>query len=127
MTSKLDFASYQEFTNSVATYNRDVYAFVENAQGDKDGVHMPWTYPVHALAEEAGEVAGKIAKFIRKYGVDTFELREMVKKELGDALYQISQTAYEFDIPLEEIAEGNVEKLKDRKARGVLIGDGDDR
>jgi NTP pyrophosphatase (non-canonical NTP hydrolase) len=127
MDNKLDFDSYQQFTQSLAVYNRDVYAFVENVQGDKDGVHMPWTYPATALGEEAGEVLGKIAKFVRKYGTDTYELRELVKKELGDVLYQLSQTAKEFDLTLQEVAEGNVEKLTDRKERGVLIGEGDER
>lgn len=121
------FNEYQEFTKSKAVYNES--AWLHYVGGGKDIIGMPWAYPAFALAEEAGEVCGKIAKFIRKsrQEVDTEKLREDIAKELGDVLFQLSETARQFGFTLQEIADRNVEKLDDRQARGVLVGEGDDR
>lgn len=126
---ELTFESYQAFTQSLAAYNTNAYVYIPNRlyEDQQDGLQISWLYPALALGEEAGEVLGKIAKFVRKSSDDEAELRELVKKELGDVLYQVSQLAYEFDLSLRDIAEGNVEKLTDRKERGVIVGEGDDR
>lgn len=86
-------------------------------------------YAVMGLAEEAGEVAGKFAKFRRdsNFGASTADLREAVKKELGDVLWMMAAVAYDMDLKLEEIAEANIAKLNSRKERGVLGGSGDNR
>ena len=54
------------------------------------------------------------------------ELQEM-KKELGDVLWYIAQMATELGADMNEIAEGNSEKLYSRKERGTLHGSGDNR
>ena len=80
------------------------------------------------LAEEAGEVSGKLAKAIRR--CDTLEneaLRSDLKKEMGDVLWQLSQLARELGFDLQEVANANLAKLHDRKERGVLVGEGDNR
>ena len=101
-------------------------------------------YAAMALNEEAGEVAGKVAKFIRKssgwdalltYGHDSDPYNEpypeelvlSVSKELGDVLYQAARVAEEFGLNLSDIATENIERLADRKKRDVIIGEGDDR
>lgn len=96
-------------------------------------------YPLLGLSEETGEVCGKIAKFIRKHGgrepvnamkADENDYRELVvdlKKELGDVLWMISAIATDFGLSMEDIASGNIVKLEDRLARGVIIGEGDNR
>lgn len=86
-------------------------------------------YAVMGLAEEAGEVAGKFAKFRRDegFGAPINALRESVKKELGDVLWMMAAVAYDMDLKLEEIAEANIAKLNSRKERGVLGGSGDNR
>lgn len=87
-----------------------------------------YIYPVLGLAGESGEVSEKIKKVIRdKGGMIDDEVRENIKKELGDVLWYISQIATELKIKLEDIAEGNIEKLQSRKSREVLHGSGDDR
>ena len=53
--------------------------------------------------------------------------KEEIRKELGDVLWYISQIANELKIPLDEVAEFNIEKLKDRMERGKLHGSGDNR
>lgn len=81
-------------------------------------------YPVLALAEEAGEVCGKVAKALRK-GVPVD--RNALALELGDVLWQLSAVATTYDLNLAEVAENNLTKLADRVARSTLIGEGDNR
>lgn len=85
-------------------------------------------YPTLGLAGEAGEVAEKIKKVIRdKNGVMDDETREMIKKELGDVLWYVSQIASELKLPLDDVAKTNIEKLASRLERGKIEGSGDNR
>jgi NTP pyrophosphatase (non-canonical NTP hydrolase) len=80
------------------------------------------------LANEAGEVAGKIKKLFRdKGGRITAADRESLKMELGDVLWYLAQICTELDLDLGEVAAANLEKLLSRKERGTIGGDGDQR
>lgn len=85
-------------------------------------------YAALGLAGEAGEVAEKMKKILRDHGgtVDAAR-REEMKRELGDVLWYLAKIAREFDIPLDDVAEANIEKLYSRMERGKLHGDGDTR
>jgi NTP pyrophosphatase (non-canonical NTP hydrolase) len=88
----------------------------------------PVIYPVLGLTNEAGEVAGKVKKIFRdKNGVIGEAEREMLKAELGDVLWYLTQTATELNLSLDEIAEHNLSKLFSRLERGAIQGDGDNR
>lgn len=77
---------------------------------------------------EAGEVQGKIKKILRDNdGVVDDGFRAMVMKELGDVLWYVSQICEELDLDLDAVALANLNKLADRRERGVLKGSGDDR
>lgn len=85
-------------------------------------------YLALGLTGEAGEVAEKVKKAIRDEGGEvTQEKKEDIKKELGDVLWYVSQMARVLGFTLEEVAEANLAKLADRKARGVIGGSGDSR
>ena len=85
----------------------------------------PVIYPTLGLANEAGEVAGKIKKIFRdRKGEITPEDRSSIKYELGDVLWYLSQVCTSLDIDLADVAESNLTKLSSRKARGALKGDG---
>ncbi|OGI16661.1 MAG: hypothetical protein A2Z52_01740 [Candidatus Moranbacteria bacterium RBG_19FT_COMBO_42_6] len=87
-----------------------------------------YIYPTIGLAGETGEVSEKIKKVIRdKGGKIDDETREIIKKELGDVLWYVSQLASELGLSLDEIAEKNIEKLYSRLERGRLQGSGDNR
>ncbi len=87
-----------------------------------------WMYPALGLANEAGEVGGKLKKAIRDNGgVIDDTRRQDISKELGDVLWYIAQLATELDIDLDQVAEANLTKLASRQNRGVLTGDGDNR
>lgn len=115
----LSFDEYQKWTETTAVYPTN-------------------TYPQLALAEEVGELLGKLAKYERdvayassfsdaerteKYG----QLRMDVRKEAGDVLWQLSRVLGDMGISLSSAAQGNVDKLLSRKERNVLGGSGDNR
>lgn len=82
---------------------------------------------VLGLVGEAGEVAEKVKKVVRDENSDFSKLDELFKKELGDVLWHIAVLANYFDIPLEDIAKENIEKLASRLERGTIGGSGDTR
>ncbi|MCB0061954.1 MAG: nucleoside triphosphate pyrophosphohydrolase family protein [Caldilineaceae bacterium] len=85
-------------------------------------------YPTLGLANEAGEVAGKVKKIFRdRGGIISDTDREALKGELGDVLWYLTQICTELDLTLEEVAEANLQKLFSRLERGVIGGDGDKR
>ncbi len=109
----MEFSDYQRLSRRTAVYPR--------AAG-------PLTYPVLGLTGEAGEVAEHAKKMIRDDGGElTDERREAMGKELGDVLWYLAQLATELDLDLDDIAQGNLDKLLSRKRRGVLSGSGDER
>ncbi len=79
------------------------------------------------LVGESGEIAEKVKKVIRDQNSDFSHLDELFEKELGDVLWHIAVLAAYFDIPLEAIAQQNIDKLASRQARGKIGGSGDDR
>ena len=85
-------------------------------------------YPTLGLANEAGEVAGKIKKVFRdKEGIISEGDRTALEGELGDVLWYLAQVCTELDLWLEDVAEHNIEKLASRLERGKIGGDGDNR
>lgn len=85
-------------------------------------------YPALGLANEAGEVLGKIKKVLRdKGGAFSDEDKQVIGKELGDVLWYLAATAEDLDLDLGDIALTNLAKLQDRQMRGVLGGSGDNR
>lgn len=108
----MELSEYQQLSRRTAQYPRDAWL----------------TYPVLGLAGEAGEVAEHAKKAIRDDGGSVSEQRrEAMAKEIGDVLWYVAQIATELDLDLDQIAEGNLEKLLSRQQRGVLSGSGDDR
>ena len=88
----------------------------------------PVIYPVLGLVNEAGEFAGKIKKIFRdKNGVISDEDKKEIKSELGDVLWYLTTICSEVGISLEDVANYNIEKLRDRQRRGVIGGNGDKR
>jgi len=83
-------------------------------------------YLALGLVSEAGEVAGIIKKIIR--GDDNIDFGTYdAMKELGDVLWYVAQLCDLFNLDMGVVMRGNIEKLEDRKLRGVIKGSGDDR
>ena len=107
---------------SMDWYQAEARRFSQYSQSPEyGGIRL---YPFFALSEEAGEVAGKVAKALRK-GVDLPE--DALALELGDVLWQVAACANELGLSLSDIADRNLAKLEGREKRGVIVGEGDDR
>jgi|SRR6185437_11050989 len=113
----MDFNEYQRQANELATYPQ---------------VGTNLAYPALGLAGEAGEAADKIKKTWRNQGLmsaNGYSATQKLElaKEVGDVLWYIAAIAMELGIPMEEIAQMNLDKLHDRRNRGVIKSEGDNR
>lgn len=84
-------------------------------------------YPALGLAGEAGEVANKAKKILRGDYELTEEVRAAIADELGDAQWYLAAVAGDIGYSLGDIARMNLDKLADRRDRGVIRGSGDNR
>lgn len=107
-------------------FSFDAYEKIANV---KDyGVGKPIEYPTLKLNGEAGEVAEKVGKVLRdNIGDYTQEKKEEIMKELGDVLWYIMAIATDMGYTLSDVAQRNIEKITDRRARKVTGGSGDNR
>ena len=80
-------------------------------------------YMVANLTSEAGEVAGKYAKWIRDGVLD----EEGLQKEMGDVFWQLAGLSTVMGWSLADIAGKNLQKLADRQSRLAIQGSGDNR
>ena len=80
-------------------------------------------YMIANLTSEAGEVAGKYAKWIRDGVLDEVGMQ----KEAGDVLWQIAGLSTVMGWSLADIASQNLRKLAERQANNTLKGSGDER
>lgn len=88
----------------------------------------PVVYCSLGLAGETGEFVDKVKKSIRNdYGLYNPDIKKDLLLELGDTLWYLSNLAVELDSSLQEVAEMNIKKLRDRQARNVIASEGDHR
>jgi NTP pyrophosphatase (non-canonical NTP hydrolase) len=70
---------------------------------------------VMGLCGEAGEAID----IVKKHLAQGHELdREALIKELGDIAWYLAETAYALEVPLEEVLQRNIDKLKSRYPEG---------
>lgn len=120
-------ASTKEMTNAFDEYQR---AALTTAEYPNVGENL--VYPAMGLAGESGEFCDKVKKMWRNGGAMdghklTSEKRMEMLKELGDVLWYIAACAKEMNASLSFIAQENINKLLDRRARGVIKSEGDNR
>ena len=67
------------------------------------------------LCGESGEAIDIVKKHLAQgHALD----REALIKELGDVAWYLAETAYALDVPLEEVLQRNVDKLRARYPQG---------
>lgn len=94
----------------------------------KEVLSIAFMDKVLGLVGESGEIAEKFKKILRdKDGKLTKENKKELTKEIGDVLWYIALLAHYMQIPLDDIATKNIDKLSSRKTRGKLAGSGDNR
>ena len=70
---------------------------------------------VMGLCGEAGEAIDIVKKHLAQgHDLD----REALIRELGDVAWYLAETAYALDVPLEDVLQGNIDKLKARYPQG---------
>jgi|JI10StandDraft_1071094.scaffolds.fasta_scaffold18014_8 NTP pyrophosphatase (non-canonical NTP hydrolase) len=69
--------------------------------------------PLLGLAGETGELLSEYKKHLRD-GASHQLFKERISEELGDLLWYIANVAAKFKIKLEDIAQGNLRKTRDR-------------
>lgn len=70
---------------------------------------------VMGLCGEAGEAID----IVKKHLAQGHELdREKLIKELGDVAWYLAETAYALDVPLEDVLQRNIDKLRARYPEG---------
>tara|TARA_R100000951_G_scaffold43431_2_gene36592 strand:+ start:22200 stop:22562 length:363 start_codon:yes stop_codon:yes gene_type:complete len=105
-----DFKAYQRWTKSTAIYDN------------------PIIYPALELAGEAGEVCNQVKKIYRDdKGYVSPTRKTDLEKEIGDVLWALARLVDDLGLDFNKVAEYNVKKLEDRKARNVIGGSGDNR
>lgn len=81
---------------------------------------------VLGLLSECGEVAGVFNRLIRgDYTPDVAASK--LHYELGDVLWNVAAICTDNGWTIEEVMKSNIEKLKDRQLRNVILGVGDNR
>ena len=70
---------------------------------------------VMGLCGESGEAIDIVKKWLAQgHALD----KEKLAKELGDIAWYLAETAYALEIPLDDIVQANIEKLKKRYPEG---------
>ena len=113
----LNFDDYQVLALSTAVYQN---------------VGENLVYPAMGLAGETGEYVDKVKKNWRNRGSMSaanlsYEEKKEFIKELGDILWYIAASARELNCDLSDVAVQSIAKLADRRARGVIKSEGDNR
>lgn len=74
---------------------------------------------VMGLCGESGEAIDIVKKWLAQgHELD----REHLIKELGDVAWYLAETAAALDVPLEDVLQGNIDKLKKRYPDGFEAG-----
>ena len=116
------FTTYCNYVDSVtAEISRNDNVFAERMQELSkllNGNFSRFDNAVTGLAGEAGEVAD-VWKKIKFMGMEyNDEARDKLVKELGDVCWYLMSAATALGVPLEEIINQNIEKLKSRHPHG---------
>lgn len=123
----MDANEYQSLTKETEIYSEAASRFALLPADEQ----MPWlqlAYCVGKLNGEAGEAAEIVFKAFRgDAGHLSDEQKAKLQKELGDCMWYIARIADLIGVSLEEVMKQNIEKLTDRKTRGVVHGYGDER
>src|SRR4051812_36867918 len=119
-TIKEGFGWYQAQAGRTSLYDQAIDAIDPGVEAPVLRGALRLTTKALGLSE-AGEVQGKIKKIIRDSGgILTEEHRAALRKEIGDAIWYLSEVAKEAGIDLGEAPVENLERLLDRQERGVL-------
>ncbi len=116
------FKQYETFvdgvTSATAKDDKAFKAHLDELSAKLNGNYGRLDHAITGLTGEAGEVAD-VWKKIKYMGLEyNAETRDKLIKELGDVCWYLMSAATALNVPLEEIINRNIEKLKARHPHG---------
>ena len=121
MTKKIDFSKYAIFVDGVTSHpSKDYQCFTEsisslNAKGANIERLLTAAVGISAEGGEFMEIVKKMVFQGKHYNDDN---REHLIIELGDVMWYVMQACMALEVSLDEVVEGNVDKLKKRYPGG---------
>ena len=121
MTKKVDFTKYADFVDGVTSDpSKDYQCFIESLSslnGKGANIERLLTASV-GISAEGGEFMEIVKKMVFQGKPWNDDNREHLIIELGDVMWYVMQACMALGVSLDEVVEGNVEKLKKRYPGG---------
>ena len=121
MTKKIDFSKYAIFVDGVTSHpSKDYQCFIESVSslnGKGANIERLLTAAV-GISAEGGEFMEIVKKMVFQGKPWNHDNREHLIIELGDVMWYVMQACAALNVTLDEVIEGNVEKLKKRYPGG---------
>ena len=121
MTKKVDFTKYANFVDGVTSHpSNDYQCFIESVSalnGKGANIERLLTAAV-GISAEGGEFMEIVKKIIFQGKPWNDDNREHLIIELGDVCWYVMQACMALGVSLDEVVEGNVDKLKKRYPGG---------
>ena len=121
MTKKIDFSKYAIFVDGVTSHpSKDYQCFIESISslnGKGANIERLLTAAV-GISAEGGEFMEIVKKMVFQGKPYNDDNREHLIIELGDVMWYVMQACAALNVTLDEVIEGNVEKLKKRYPGG---------
>ena len=121
MTKKIDFTKYADFVDGVTSHpSKDFECFIESVSslnGKGANIERLLTAAV-GISAEGGEFMEIVKKMVFQGKPWNDDNREQLVIELGDVCWYVMQACAALNVTLDEVIEGNVNKLKKRYPGG---------
>mgnify|MGYP001386135733 CR=1 FL=1 len=121
MTKQIDFSKYAIFVDGVTSgSSKDYQCFIESLSslnGKGANIERLLTAAV-GISAEGGEFMEIVKKMVFQGKPWNDDNREHLIIELGDVMWYVMQACMALGVSLDEVVEGNVEKLKKRYPGG---------
>ena len=121
MTKQIDFSKYAIFVDGVTSHpSKDYQCFIESISslnGKGANIERLLTAAV-GISAEGGEFMEIVKKIIFQGKPWNDDNREHLIIELGDVCWYVMQACMALGVSLDEVVEGNVDKLKKRYPGG---------
>lgn len=115
---------YQHMAHATSNYKDGALKLIAFSEPG-DIQHTLAALAIYAgLTEEVAEVGRMMNRAVRDGELVN---RGKLERELGDVLWFVAEMATHYSLSLDDIATANINKLRDRQARNVLHGEGDER
>ena len=121
MTKKIDFSKYAIFVDGVTSHpSKDHQCFIESVSAlDGKGANIERLLTAAVgISAEGGEFMEIVKKMVFQGKPWDEHNRKHLIIELGDVMWYVMQACMALEVSLDEVVEGNVDKLKKRYPGG---------